>query len=81
VPLSTLTELKLTRPSPDKVLRKAVRGRVTVLVPATAAMAVVLRHKLEKEAPSMDALKAMFPTGIAGFPTPSWQPLANLYVL
>jgi len=32
-------------------------------VPATAAMAVVLRHKLEKEAPSMDALKAMFPTG------------------
>ena len=63
VPLSTLTELKLIRPSPDKALRKAVRGRMTVLVPATAAMAVVLRHKLEKEAPSMDALKAMFPTG------------------
>jgi hypothetical protein len=63
VPLSEADSLDINRPSPDKVLRKAVRGRVTVLVPATAAMAVVLRHKLEKEAPSMDALKAMFPTG------------------
>jgi len=61
VPLSTLTELKLTRPSPDKVLRKAVRGEKAVLIPATEAMAVVLRHNLEDE-PSMDALKAMFPS-------------------
>jgi hypothetical protein len=61
VPLSTLTELKLTRPSPDKVLRKAVRGEEAVLIPATEAMAVVLRHGLTKK-PSMDALKAMFPT-------------------
>ncbi len=61
MPLSKLVELKLARPSPDKVLRKTVRHGKAVLVPATQAMAVVLRHNLEDE-PSMDALKAMFPT-------------------
>jgi len=63
VPLSTLTDMKLMRPSPDKVLRKVWRDDMLVLVPATQAMAVVLRHKLETKAPSMDALKAMLSKG------------------
>ena len=60
VPLSVLVELKLVRPSPDKVLREVSRDNEAVLIPATEAMAVVLRHGLTKK-PSMDALKAMFP--------------------
>ncbi len=65
--------MAINRPSPDgrrlgihppedhhpKVLRKAVRDDEAVLIPATEAMAVVLRHGLTKK-PSMDALKAMF---------------------
>ena len=56
--LSDLNTLGIPRPSPDKVLRKVKRGGEQVLVPATPAMAVVLRFNLEK-APSLDALKAM----------------------
>jgi hypothetical protein len=48
------------RPSPDKVLREAIRDNEAVLIPASEAMAVVLRHGQKK--PSMNALKEMFPT-------------------
>jgi hypothetical protein len=58
---AVMEPLDINRPSPDKVLRKAVRDEEAVLIPATEAMAVVLRHGLTKK-PSMDALKAMFPT-------------------
>jgi hypothetical protein len=58
VPLSDLVEMRLVLPSPDMVLRKVVLGRRTLLVPATPAMALVLRHGLEA-APAMDDLKRM----------------------
>ena len=58
VPEAKLVQLKLVRPSPDKVLRVLVRAGETVLVPATPAMALVLRHKLAK-APPLDAIKAL----------------------
>ena len=58
VPVGELVAMELVRPSPDKVLRALVRDSETVLVPATPAMALVLRHKLAK-APPLDALKAV----------------------
>ena len=58
VPLAAVDKLDAVRPSPDKVLREVELGDEQVLVPATPAMAVVLRLNLEK-APSLDALKAM----------------------
>jgi energy-coupling factor transporter ATP-binding protein EcfA2 len=66
VPSSVLTDLKLVRQSPDKVLRN-VRQRTAVgsegggeriLVPADAASSLVLRHGLAKT-PSMAQLRAM----------------------
>ena len=59
VPRSELKTLGLIWPSPDKVPREVTRGGKQVLVPATQAMAVVLRYNLEQGAPSLDALKAM----------------------
>ena len=59
VPLADADKLDAERQSPDNVLRKIERGGEQVLVPATSAMAVVLRFNLEKKAPSLDALKAM----------------------
>ena len=58
VPLTTLNEMNLARPSPDKVLREVKRDKKFVLVPSTQAMALVLRHGLS-EAPSLDALRVM----------------------
>ena len=58
VPVGELVAMELVRPSPDKVLRALVRDSETVLVPATPAMALVLRQKLAK-APPLDALKAV----------------------
>jgi hypothetical protein len=52
VPISAYSELKLVRPSPDKVLRKVLRrmevSSESLLVPATPAMGLVLRYKLKK---------------------------------
>ena len=58
-----LVTMKLKRPSPDKVLREvqlpASLGRSEVmLIPADAAMALVLRFDL-KQAPSLEELKEM----------------------
>ena len=58
VPAAKLVQLKLVRPSPDKVLRVLVRAGMSVLVPATPAMALVLRHNLSG-APPLDAIKAL----------------------
>ena len=58
VPAAKLVQLKLVRPSPDKVLRVLVRAGISVLVPATPAMALVLRHNLSG-APPLDAIKAL----------------------
>ena len=58
VPFVDLETMDLVRPSPDKVLRVLVQAGEPVLVPATPAMALVLRHKLAK-APPLDAIKAL----------------------
>ena len=63
IPSSVLETMKLKRPSPDKVLREvqlpASLGRSEVmLIPADAAMALVLRFDL-KQAPSLEELKEM----------------------
>ena len=66
VPSATLKEMKLVRPSPDKVLR-AVKLRVLagsrgggrrVLIPADAATALVLRTGIT-DTPSLEELKAL----------------------
>ena len=64
VPLSMLAEMKVARPSPDKVLREATRDEEAMLAPSTQAMEVVLRYGLKK-APPMGALKAMLLKGRA----------------
>ena len=57
VPLSMPAAMRIARPSPDKVLREATRDEEeAMLVPATQAMAVVLRYGLKK-APSLAALR------------------------
>ena len=58
VPAAKLVTMKLVRPSPDKVLRVLVRAGEPVLVPATPAMALVLRHKLAK-APPLAAIQVL----------------------
>jgi hypothetical protein len=65
VPSAILKEMKLVRPSPDKVLRVVKRstsggdgGGQRILIPADAATAVVLRHAFTI-APSIDKLKAL----------------------
>jgi hypothetical protein len=66
VPSAILKDMKLVRPSPDKVLRQ-VKMRVTpgshgsgryILIPADAATALVLRTGIN-EIPSIDELKAL----------------------
>ena len=56
VPRSLLTEMGIVNPSPNKVLRVVLRRHVAVLVPADAAMALVLRFCLSKT-PSIEVLK------------------------
>ena len=46
----------IVNPSPNKVLRVVLRRHVAVLVPADAAMALVLRFCLSKT-PSIEVLK------------------------
>ncbi|OYZ41345.1 MAG: hypothetical protein B7Y31_06035 [Novosphingobium sp. 16-62-11] len=59
VPTQQLKQRKLARPSPDKVLRvKRSSTGPSVLVPANAPIAVVLRFAL-MEAPSLQELKRM----------------------
>ncbi len=60
VPGSLLAEMKISSPSPNKVLRAVRRGQATVLVPADAAMALVLRRRL-KAAPGIDEMRVLFP--------------------
>jgi hypothetical protein len=57
LPAVELVTMKLVRPSPDKVLRQLVRAGLPVLVPATPAMALVLRHQLAW-APPLGAVMA-----------------------
>jgi len=60
VPDRMLEDMTIQRPSPDKVLRLKLspRGSESVLVPADAAMAIVLRFALV-ESPTLKELKEM----------------------
>lgn len=55
---STLVANKLQRPTPDKVFRKVERGDVKVLIPASNAIGIVLRHGLTKK-PLLDDLEEL----------------------
>ena len=54
VPEAKLREMKLERPSPDKVLRLSSRGLDYVLIPVDAATTLVLRFK--QRAPTTEEL-------------------------
>jgi hypothetical protein len=55
---STLVTNKLQRPTPDKIFREVKQGRVSVLIPASNAIGIVLRHNLTEE-PSLDELEKL----------------------
>jgi hypothetical protein len=55
VPRKALAENNLQRPIPDEILREIERDGKFVLVPASGAISLVLRHKLSN-APSLDEL-------------------------
>jgi hypothetical protein len=58
VPKSLLTEKGIVNPSPNKVLRVVLRGDCVKLVPADAAMALVLRFYWIKT-PTIEALQGL----------------------
>jgi hypothetical protein len=60
VPAATLEEHKVTQPSPDKVLRLKGAKDDEVLVPASPAVGLVLRHGQGGKAPSFAKLREMF---------------------
>jgi len=53
-----LTQNKLERPTPDKVFREVKQNRISVLIPASNAIGIVLRHNLSEE-PSLDELEEL----------------------
>ena len=55
---TTLTDKKLERPTPDKVFREVKQGRVFVLIPASNAIGIVLRHNITEE-PSLTELEEL----------------------
>jgi Zn-dependent metalloprotease len=59
LPSSYFREKKIVRPSPDRVLREKMKANKVVLVPVNSAMALVLKHNLRVEAPSIKELKVM----------------------
>ena len=54
----TLTDKKLERPTPDKVFREVKRDGISVLIPASNAIGIVLRHSLTKQ-PSLIELEML----------------------
>ena len=55
---STLVTNKLQRPTPDKVFREVERNGVSVLIPASNAIGIVLQHGLSKK-PSLTELEEL----------------------
>jgi hypothetical protein len=53
----TLVDKNLKRPTPDKVFREVKQGRVFVLIPASNAIGIVLRHNVTEE-PSLTELES-----------------------
>ena len=54
----TLTAKKLDRPTPDKVFREVKQGRVDVLIPASNAIGIVLKHSLT-EKPTLNEIEEL----------------------
>jgi hypothetical protein len=55
---STLVANHLKRPTPDKVFREVKQDGEPVLIPASNAIGIVLRHSLIKE-PSLEELEEL----------------------
>jgi hypothetical protein len=55
---STLVTNKLQRPAPDKVFREVKKGRISVLIPASNAIGIVIRYNLTEE-PTLDELEKL----------------------
>jgi hypothetical protein len=53
-----LTAMKLIRSTPDKVFHEIKKDKVSMLVPASNAIGIVLRHNLSKE-PTLDTLEKL----------------------
>jgi hypothetical protein len=60
---STLVATQLKRPTPDKVFCEVEQDSDFVLIPASNAIGIVLKHGLTKE-PSLDELEALIKTKI-----------------
>jgi hypothetical protein len=56
--MPTLLNSNLKRPTPDKVFRKVERNGQFVLIPASNAIGIVLRHRLTEE-PTFDELEKL----------------------
>jgi hypothetical protein len=54
----TLTVKKLQRPTPDKVFREVKQDGVFVLIAASNAIGIVLKHSLKKE-PTLNELEEL----------------------
>jgi hypothetical protein len=55
---TTLTDKKLERPTPDKVFRQVKQSGISVLIPASNAIGIVLQHNLTEE-PSLTELEKL----------------------
>jgi len=58
MPSNILAQKGLKRPTPDKVFRKVERDGIAVLIPASNAIGIVLRHSLTKT-PSLEELEEL----------------------
>ena len=55
---TTLTDKKLERPTPNKVFCKVERDGISVLIPASNAIGIVLQHSLSKKT-TLDELEKL----------------------
>ena len=58
MPSDILADKDLKRPTPDKVFREVERDGIPVLIPASNAIGIVIRHSLTKK-PSLDELEEL----------------------
>ena len=58
IPRKSLTVRRLQQPTPDKVFRRTKRNGISILIPTSDAICIVLQHSLEKE-PSLSELEEL----------------------
>ena len=66
IPVELLTANGLVRPTPDKIFRKVKKNRARILIPASNAVGIVLRHKLVIE-PTLEELEELIKSENHGF--------------